>query len=120
MNWKIQEFSKLSKFSIRTLHYYDEMNLLKPSKRQDNGYRLYTEKDLEKAEIIFLLKMCGFSLRDISTLLDEDVSEDVKRGFLWRRQSEINNQLIGLKNAQEAIEPVFHKYFLKKDENEDM
>lgn len=67
--WNVKEFSVIASVTIRTLHYYDKIGLLKPSARAMNGYRVYTEKDLSKLERITSLKFCGFSLLQISFLL---------------------------------------------------
>ena len=44
--WYVNELSKLTKVTVRTLHHYDKIGLLKPSLRRSNGYRLYSEADL--------------------------------------------------------------------------
>lgn len=44
--WYAKQLSKLTQVSVRTLHHYDKIGLLKPSLRLENGYRLYSEKDL--------------------------------------------------------------------------
>ena len=68
MKWKVKEFAELNKVSVRTLHHYDTIGLLKPSIRNDNGYRFYSESDSEKLKKILFLKSCGFSLQDIYNL----------------------------------------------------
>lgn len=68
----VKELSRLTNVSIRTLHYYDKIGLLKPSDRLANGYRVYTEKDLNKLEKIIVLKFFGFTLARISQLLENE------------------------------------------------
>ena len=46
--WYAKELSQLTQVSVRALHHYDKIGLLKPSMRLPNGYRLYSEKDLLK------------------------------------------------------------------------
>jgi DNA-binding transcriptional MerR regulator len=65
----IKKFAELTKVTVRTLHYYDEIGLLKPSERRPNGYRLYTEIDLMRLQQIVTLKFLGFSLEKIKELL---------------------------------------------------
>ncbi len=65
----VKELSRLTKVSIRTLHYYDKIGLLKPSDRLPNGYRVYSEKDLYKLEKIIALKFFGFTLARIKQIL---------------------------------------------------
>ena len=47
--WYVKDLSKLTDVSVQTLHHYDRIDLLKPSVRLSNGYRVYSEKDLEPA-----------------------------------------------------------------------
>ena len=66
MLYKIGEFSKLANIPIKTLRYYDEINLFKP-KEIDlfSGYRYYREEQLKDLKIILSLKEVGFSLEEI-------------------------------------------------------
>ena len=66
MLYKIGEFSKLANSPIKTLRYYDEINLFKP-KEIDlfSGYRYYSEEQLKDLKIILSLKEVGFSLEEI-------------------------------------------------------
>lgn len=77
--WHAKEFAKLAQVSVRTLHHYDKIGLLKPSLRQSNNYRLYSEKDLLKLQQIIALKFFGFKLNQIKLLLDnrDDVFENL-------------------------------------------
>ncbi len=63
--WQISEFSKLTGVSVRTLHHYDRIRLLKSSERQSNGFRLYGGKNLEILLQILSLKFLGFELLTI-------------------------------------------------------
>lgn len=69
--WYVKDLSKLTNVSVQTLHHYDRINLLKPSLRLPNGYRLYSEKDLLKLQQIIALKFFGFSLFQIKILLSK-------------------------------------------------
>lgn len=68
--YTVKKVSQLSGVSIRTLHHYDKVGLFCPQKKE-NGYRLYTEDDLERLQVILFYKSLGFSLNDIKTLLNE-------------------------------------------------
>ncbi len=68
--WLIKALSKLVGISVRTLRHYDEIGLLKPSLRQSNGYRVYSEHDLSKLHLIKTLKHFGLRLQKIKTFLD--------------------------------------------------
>ena len=61
----ISQVAKLTGISIRTLQYYDEIGLLKPSKLTQSGYRLYDDDALQLLQQILFFKELGFSLKDI-------------------------------------------------------
>ena len=66
---RINEVVKLTGVSARTLQYYDEIGLLIPQKL-DNGYRDYTEENLEKLQKILFYRFLKFKLNDIKELLE--------------------------------------------------
>jgi effector-binding domain-containing protein len=91
---RIGDFSKLSCVTIKTLRYYDEMGLLKPvSVDMFTGYRYYEYEQLARLHRILALRDLGFSLQEITRLLDEGLSSDKMRGMLMLRQSEIRQQM---------------------------
>lgn len=77
--WYAKEFSQLTQVSVRTLHHYDKIGLLKPSLRLSNRYRLYSEQDLLKLQQIIALKFFGFELAQIKQLLTHNA--DVLENF---------------------------------------
>ena len=83
----ISELAKLTGVSIRTLHYYDEIGLLKPAfVNEQNGYRDYDEKSLERmAEILFYREL-DFPLKSILQILS---SPDYDKTLAIRRQKEL-------------------------------
>ncbi|MFV0517965.1 MAG: MerR family transcriptional regulator [Aminipila sp.] len=66
---KINEVAKLTGVTVRTLHYYDEIGLLKPSKITEAGYRLYDSKALETLQQILFFRELDFSLKDIKEIM---------------------------------------------------
>ena len=66
-----QQFAELAGVTVRTLHHYDRLGLLR-ARRTESGYRVYRESDLERLEQIVALKFVGLPLRRIKTLLDRD------------------------------------------------
>ena len=67
---RINEFAKLTGVSVRTLHYYDQIGLLKPAEVDEwTGYRFYDEKSLEKMQQIMFYRELDFSLKWISEIL---------------------------------------------------
>ena len=68
-HYSIGQMAKRSGVSIRALHHYESMGLMKPQ-RLDNGYRVYGPDDVERLEHILLYRACGVELADIKRLLD--------------------------------------------------
>lgn len=66
----VSQVAAAAKVSVRTLHYYDEIGLLRPSHRSGAGYRLYTPDDLHRLRCILLLRGFGFPLEAARELLD--------------------------------------------------
>jgi len=58
--------------TVRTLHHYDEIGLVRPSERSPAGYRLYTPEDLTRLQHVVVYRRLGFSLEEIAELLDAD------------------------------------------------
>jgi len=71
--YRVQQFAQLAGVTIRALHHYDQLNLLKP-KRSTAGYRLYAERDLERLEQIVTLKFIGLPLKQIRSMLGSRAS----------------------------------------------
>src|SRR5437868_5468371 len=67
--FKAREFARLTGVTVRALHHYDRLGLLKPSRYSQAGYRLYRESDVARLEQIVALKFIGFSLNEIKRIL---------------------------------------------------
>ena len=65
----VNDVSRMTGVSIRTLHHYDAIGLLKPTQITDAGYRLYDEETIEKLFLILLFKEIGFPLKEIQSIL---------------------------------------------------
>lgn len=68
-HYRIKEFSKRTGVTVRTLHYYDEIKLLKPSNKSVSGHRLYSESDMLRLQQITTLKFLGFSLEAVKQII---------------------------------------------------
>lgn len=66
----VNEVSKLSGISVRTLHYYDQIGLLCPDQVSEAGYRLYGQNSLEKLQQILLFRQLEFPLKEIKSIID--------------------------------------------------
>lgn len=71
MQYTVKQLSILSGVSIRTLHYYDEIGLLKPASVSESGYRYYQESELLSLQQILFFKELGFELRQIQAILKQ-------------------------------------------------
>ena len=67
---KIGEVADRSGLSLRTIRYYEEVELVVPETRTDGGFRLYTDEDLERLLLIRRMKPLGFSLEEMMRLLE--------------------------------------------------
>ena len=87
----VGRFAKLAGVSIRTLRYYDEKGLLKPSGHRESGYRLYSLHDLVRLEQITTLKFLGLSLEQIREVL---AGEQMKLEHVLQLQKQIVDEKI--------------------------
>jgi DNA-binding transcriptional MerR regulator len=77
--------ASLTGVSVRTLHHYDKIGLLCPSRNPENGYREYSERDLDRLQQILFFKECGFPLANIQKLLSSP-SFDREKAFALQRK----------------------------------
>lgn len=68
--WKVGELARKTGMSVRALHHYDEIGLLRPSLRSNAGHRLYDRPDIERLQRIHSLRLMGLSLDETKRLLD--------------------------------------------------
>lgn len=117
--WKVGELSKLTGLTIRSLHHYDEIGLLRPMFHTDSGHRLYTESDIVKLQQIMSLKQLDFSLDEIKEFLQnpqydpKDVIEmQLKRlNQEIKLKEELKNQLQELWEVFQLLkEPTFTQF----------
>ncbi len=71
----VKEISDLTGISVRTLHYYDEIGLLKPTEKSDAGYRLYDDKALEILQQILFFREFDIPLKEIKAVLENPALE---------------------------------------------
>ncbi|MDR3576701.1 MAG: MerR family transcriptional regulator [Anaerolineaceae bacterium] len=92
--FKIGEFSRISQVSVKTLRYYDEIGLLKPSQTDPfSSYRYYTADQMSRLNKILALKDLGLTLEQIAQLMKEDLPPPQLRGMLRLKQIEIQQRL---------------------------
>lgn len=77
-HYSVSELAEIAKVSVRTLHYYDEIGLLKPKERTDSSYRIYTEEELYRLQQILIYKELEIPLDEIKKILDDPNFDTVK------------------------------------------
>lgn len=106
--YQAKEFANLAGVTVRALHHYDRLGLLKPKQRTRSGYRLYANRDFARLEQIVVLKFLGIPLKQIRGLLEADS----KLAAVLQRQQEVLNEkrrqldkaIRAIGNAQYAIQ----------------
>src|SRR5256714_6940271 len=77
MAYTVKQVAAVSRVSVRTLHFYDEMELLKPAYTKANGYRIYEEPQLLILQQILFYRELGFELKRINEILSRRKFEKV-------------------------------------------
>lgn len=101
--FKIGEFSKLANLTVRTLHHYEDMELLLPTKIDSvTNYRYYSVQQIEEVNRIRMLQQIGLSLKDIKVIIQ---TNDMKllEHYYELREVEINQEIESLKRKQNII-----------------
>lgn len=109
VEYSIGEFAKKTGLTVRTLHYYDEIGILKPSKITDAGRRIYSDNEFVTLQRIVTLKYLGFSLEQIKHFLDSDrwqlkESLSAQRKIMLEEKKRIEHVLKALDHALYIIE----------------
>lgn len=91
--YQASEFAELAGVTVRALHHYDRLGLLKPSGRTASGYRLYGERDFVRLQQIVTLKFIGLPLKQIKNVLERE-SFDLSRAL------QIQREILGEKRRQ--------------------
>lgn len=107
--YRIRAFAQLAGVTVRALHHYDRLALLKP-KRTRAGYRLYGAPDLERLEQIVALKFLGLPLKQIKKVLDRDsrsLAEVLRaqRLALEEKRRRLDRAIGAIADAEASIRP---------------
>ena len=86
MNYLISEIAKLTGVSVRTLHYYDQIGLLRPVETSEAGYRYYNEENLETLHQILFFRELDFSLKEMMQIM---YSPNYNKEEALRKQKEL-------------------------------
>lgn len=105
---KASEFARLTGITVRTLHHYDRLGLLKPSGHTAAGYRLYGERDFARLQQIVILKFIGFPLNQIKEILDRDslpltAALRLQRNILAEKRSQLDLAIVAIEKVERAL-----------------
>lgn len=112
--WKVGELADATGLTVRTLHHFDEIGLLRPAARSQAGHRLYTADDVRRLYQIVALRHLGMPLREIAQALDGCVNDLVRAvdrqlehvGQAIGRQHQVRQRLLALRHSiRQAQEP---------------
>ncbi len=91
-HWTVGRVAELAHVSVRTLHHYDEIGLVRPSGRTAAGYRAYSADDVERLREVLGYRRLGFGLREVAELVGDPSADAVAhlrrlRGLLLERRA---------------------------------
>ncbi len=116
---RIGDFSKLSRVTVKTLRYYDEMGLLHPVEVDPyTGYRYYEYNQLPRLHRILALRDLGFHLEEIARFLDEGLSSQQIHGMLLLRQAEIRQAMHDEEERLQRVASLLHQIDLEDNMSE--
>ena len=101
-SYTVGEVAAMAGVSVRTLHHYDETGVLVPSSRSRAGYREYDTGDLARLQELLIYRRLGFSLREITALLD-DPGHD-RRSALLRQRALLGERIAALRDVQRLVD----------------
>lgn len=112
----ISQVAELTGISIRTLQYYDEINLLKPSQVTPSGYRLYSDENLEELQQILFFKELDFKLKEIKEILQKPEFDKIQafkkqKKLLCLKRDRINNLITLLEKLEKGEQCMSFKEF---------
>jgi len=106
--YRVREFARLAGVTVRALHHYDRLGLLRP-RRSRNGYRVYAAKDLELLEQIVALKFIGVPLNTVKQLLrrnraDLAVALRAQRALLEEKKRLLERSIAAIGDAERSLQ----------------
>jgi DNA-binding transcriptional MerR regulator len=106
--YQASEFAELTGVTVRALHHYDRLGLLRPTRRTPAGYRLYGERDVARLEQIIALKFIGFSLKEIKTILDREALDlptmlRLQREIIARKRQQLDSAIAAIERAERMV-----------------
>lgn len=118
MSYSVQALAKLANTSVRTLHYYDEIGLLSPSRTLKNGYRQYDEPELLRLQQILFFRELDFALSDIKRILNSPYFDMAAALQDHRKLIELKKKRLNklLHTIDETVKKLNHKNTMPDEE----
>lgn len=118
----VKEISKITGISIRTLRYYDEIGLLKPTELSKAGYRLYDQKALERLQQILFFRELEIPLKDIKNLMDHSYLDKeqllaVQKSMLEKKRNRLNGIIELISDVMKGVNTMSFNEFDEIDVN---
>jgi len=116
--YNVQQLATLAEVTVRTLHHYDKIGLLKPGRNEVNDYRQYDEDDLLKLQQIMFFRELEFPLTKIKDILDDQKFDVGKALIEHRKLIELKKKRMSslLKTIDKTIKKITNKDTMQDDE----
>jgi MerR family transcriptional regulator, thiopeptide resistance regulator len=107
--YRVQEFAALAGVTVRALHHYDQLGLLKPLRNGRTGYRVYRDSDFARLEQIVVLKFLGIPLREMGLLLKTPKASNLRdvlhrqRRVLWQKRRRLDAAIAAVERAERSL-----------------
>lgn len=116
----VKDVSKITGVSIRTLRYYDEIGLLKPTALTEAGYRLYDNKALEKLQEIMFFRELEISLMDIQKIMDDPHYDKeqvllAQKSLLEQKRNRLNGIIELITDVMKGVNTMSFEAFTNED-----
>lgn len=102
------DFARKAKVTLRTVRYYDQKNILKPTLVSDSGSRFYTDQDFARLQQILLLKYLGFTLDDIKDMTTSEMDSHFLLDSLQIQLRLVQEKLEQMQLVEHAIHDTIH------------
>ncbi len=108
MLYQARDFAEKAGVTVRALHHYDHLGLLKPTRRTQAGYRLYAEQDFARLQQIVTLKFLGMSLKQIKQLLQQEHFDvlfqlQLQRQAMEEKRRHLDRAIQAVQGAERAL-----------------
>ncbi len=116
----VKEISAITGISVRTLHYYDEIGLLKPTEKSEAGYRLYDDKALETLQQILFFREFDMPLKKIRSIMDSPALDrnqilQMQKNMLVRKKERLERLIASIDDILKGENKMDFEVFSKNE-----